>query len=225
MVHLKGDTHGVLDIASINEWEQEYAIEEDDILIILGDFGGVWFGDEQDDNELEWWAEKPYTILFLDGNHENHIALAKYPTVELYGGQVNKIRDNLYHLKRGEIYTIENKKFFVMGGARSTDRHLRTPYIDWWPEEMPSKEEYDNALNNLEAADFKVDYILSHCADSHTLWLIDKFFCADELTKFLLFIKEQYKLEYTQHYFGHYHLDRPIDEKNIAVYNKIIRVV
>jgi hypothetical protein len=126
---------------------------------------------------------------------------------------------------RGEIFNIQGKTFFAMGGARSTDRHLRTPYKDWWPNELPSKQEYDRAIDNLEESEWKVDYVITHCADSHTLWLIDKFFNNDELTKFLGFIKQQYRLEYTQHYFGHYHLDEQIDDKNTAVYNKIIRVI
>lgn len=225
MVFIKGDTHGILDIQSIKDWEEEYALEKDDVLIICGDFGGVWYGDERDNEELDMWAKKPYTILFIDGNHENHKALATYPVISIYGGAAHKIRPNLYHLMRGEIFTIEGKTFFAMGGARSTDRHLRTPYKDWWPEEMPTMEEYDNALDNLTKVDFKVDYILTHCADSHTLWLIDKFYGADPLTKFLLFIKEQYRLEYNTHYFGHYHIDRKVDDKNIAVYNEIIKVI
>ena len=218
-------THGVIDIQKIKDWEKEYALETDDVLIICGDFGGVWYGDDRDNEELDMWAEKPYTILFVDGNHENHDALATYPVVEVYGGAAHKIRPNLYHLMRGEIFTVEGKTFFAMGGARSTDRHLRTPYLDWWPDEMPSKQEYDHAISNLEECEWKVDYIISHCADSHALWKIDKFFNNDELTKFFAFIKDMYYLEYDKHFFGHYHLDAEIDDKNIAVYNKVIRVI
>lgn len=32
-----------------------------------------------------------------------------------------KIRDSVIHLMRGEIYDIDNKKFFAFGGARSHD--------------------------------------------------------------------------------------------------------
>lgn len=225
MVFCCGDTHGFIDIQKIKDWEEEYALEKDDVLIICGDFGGIWYGDERDNDELDWWAEKPYTILFVDGNHENHSAIATYPVTCIYGGAAHRIRPNLYHLMRGEIYTIQGKTFFAMGGARSTDRHLRTPYKDWWPNEMPSKQEYDHAIDNLEEHEWKVDYVITHCADSHALWLIDRFFNNDELTKFLCFIKQQYRLEYTHHYFGHYHLDKQIDLKETAVYNEIIRVV
>lgn len=225
MVFVCGDIHGSLDIEKIFEWENEYNLNENDTLIILGDFGSVWYGNEKDDEELDWWNDKPYKVCFLDGNHENHIAINNYPVVELFGGHAHQIRDNVYHLMRGEIFTIENNTFFVMGGARSTDRHLRTLYKDWWPEEMPTKQEYDNALDNLEKVGFEVDYVLTHCTDSHTLWLIDKFFNNDELTKFLNFLKVQYRLKYKHHYFGHYHLDKQIKLKETAVYNKVIRVI
>lgn len=225
MVFVCGDIHGTIDIQKIKDWEDEYALMACDTLIICGDFGGVWYGNEQDDSELNWWARKPYTVLFVDGNHENHQALSTYPIIEIFGGKAHKIKPNLYHLIRGEIFTIEGKTFFAMGGARSVDRHLRTPFKDWWPEEMPSKEEYDNALDNLEKVNWKVDYIVTHCTDSHTLWLIDKFYGADELTKFLKFIKTEYNLEYEKHFFGHYHMDKYITPKEVALYNKIVRVI
>ena len=34
---------------------------------------------------------------------------------------MHKIRDSVIHLMRGEIYDIDDKKFFTFGGARSHD--------------------------------------------------------------------------------------------------------
>src|SRR5699024_12624046 len=36
-------------------------------------------------------------------------------------GKVHKIRDSVIHLMRGEIFDIDNKKFFTFGGAKSHD--------------------------------------------------------------------------------------------------------
>lgn len=65
---------------------------------------------------------------------------------------------------RGQIYEIENVKIFTMGGAESTDRKLRREGESWWAREMPSDEEFEEALSNLERVDFEVDIVLTHCA-------------------------------------------------------------
>ena len=63
--------------------------------------------------------EKNITYLFCDGNHENFELLEEYPEEEKYGGKVGKISKRIYHLKRGEVYTIEEKTFFVFGRGKS----------------------------------------------------------------------------------------------------------
>ena len=45
---------------------------------------------------------------------------------------------------RGEVFKINDKVFFVMGGGYSIDKVIRIPGKSWWEEEMPAKEEYDN---------------------------------------------------------------------------------
>jgi hypothetical protein len=45
-----------------------------DYVIICGDFDGVWAKDEESKEEkynLDWLNNKPFTTLFVDGNHEN----------------------------------------------------------------------------------------------------------------------------------------------------------
>ena len=64
---------------------------------------------------------KNFTTLFVDGNHENFERLYRYPVEEWHGGKIHKIRDSVIHLMRGETYDIDNKKFFVFGGAKSHD--------------------------------------------------------------------------------------------------------
>ena len=80
MIYITGDTHG-----DINRFFDGGALDtkltENDTLIICGDFGFVWFdestpvGFNQDNDELDRLSYKPYTILFVDGNHENHNSL------------------------------------------------------------------------------------------------------------------------------------------------------
>ena len=70
----------------------------------------------------------------------------------------------MIHLMRGQIFKIDGLKFFTFGGAYSIDKMSRAEGISWFPEEIPSREEYEEGWKNLEKEDFQVDYILTHTA-------------------------------------------------------------
>jgi hypothetical protein len=89
---------------------------------------------------------------------------------------------------------------------------------------MPSKQDYNNGINNLAKHDFKVDYILTHTTDTFTLKLINPYFEQDELSQYLNILKSEYNLKYKHHYFGHYHIDVSITPKETAVYQNIYRL-
>jgi len=139
-------------------------LNKNDIVCVLGDFGFI-FQQTQSKHEaywLNWLHEKPWTTVFIDGNHENFQRLAKLKTVIMFGGPVGKVNDSVFHLRRGEVYTFGDKKVFVMGGATSIDKLDRTPGISWWREETPSYKEIDNGFANLEKVNYKVDFIFTH---------------------------------------------------------------
>lgn len=88
---------------------------------------------------------------------------------------------------------------------------------------MPNEEEMDEGLNNLSVADNKVDFILTHCTASSTQALIfGGRFKPDKLTNYL----EQVRCttEYTRWFFGHYHVNTAVNDKDICLYKKIVRV-
>ena len=224
-IFVTGDTHADLDIWNVDEWaEMNFStLTRDDYFIILGDFGALWFGDNRDSKLLDWWENMPFTTLWLDGNHENFNLIEQYEVSEWNGGRVQYMRPHVIHLMRGEIYTLNERTFFVMGGATSVDRAHRTPGRSWWEQEMPNFEEMDHAFQNLEAHDFKVDYVLTHCAPTRFLPTIFKgtWFDVDPLNRFLDQLAKQ--IEYRQWYFGHYHIDRPGDTWR-ALYDDIIEI-
>lgn len=164
MVYITGDTHGAFDIHKINPREFEAAahLTENDYVIICGDFGCIWDGGSSDRFWLNWIESLPWNMLFIDGNHENFDVLNAYPEEEWHGGRVNRIRSNIYHLRRGEIYDIDGHTYLAMGGGFSHDISLRTEGTNWWKEEMLTEQEAENAYRNLEKHDWKVDYVLSH---------------------------------------------------------------
>ena len=76
MVYLTGDTHG--DIQRFKQGKLRW-LGKKDTVVVLGDFGFVWDGSAAERKRLDWLRKRPYTILFLDGSHENYDLLGTEP--------------------------------------------------------------------------------------------------------------------------------------------------
>lgn len=224
MFYITGDTHGMTDWEKLNTThfpEQKYMSDYYDFLIIVGDFGGIWDGAEQDRYILKAYNQRPYTTLFIDGNHENHDLLDKYPVEEWNGGKVHKISDHIIHLMRGQVFTIDGITFFTMGGAESTDKRIRKEGESWWPREMPSDEEYKEAADNLKKVDYKVDVVLTHCAPEGYIGenmdgVVER--CENRLTRFLDSLIIDCGLKFKHWYFGHYHRNMDWDKFSLVFF-------
>ena len=244
MIYVTGDTHG-----EMNKFSNKNApyLQANDIIIICGDFGGIWDGSKREKYWLDWLASKEQTFCFVDGNHENFDLLHQYPTTLWNSGYVHLVKENVIHLMRGQIYTIENKSFFTMGGASSHDiqggilelddpllkskmRKLNKKQIpyrinrhSWWVEELPSKDELAEGIIALELVGWQVDYIISHCAPTSIQHQIDKppyMYETDRLNQYFEEIKD--KCDFKHWYFGHYHQDQSINDKFTLVYDKLL---
>ena len=125
MIYITGDCHTEFNKFSVSSFPEQKNMTKNDVVIICGDFGGIWDTDKNSAFEghwLKWLDEKPFTTLFIDGNHENFDRLnSEFETVSVFGGKAHKIRSSIYHLLRGEVFEIEGIKFFAFGGARSHD--------------------------------------------------------------------------------------------------------
>lgn len=100
---------------------------------------------------------------------------------------------------------------------------FRVKGVSWWPEELPSDEEYDEARKNLDAHDWAVDYILTHCAPTGLTQKIIPGAQADRLTDFLEEVKNRAKYHYWL--FGHLHDNRVVDKKHILLWEQIVQVI
>lgn len=235
MIYVTGDTHGELSRFTPEAMPGEDRWTKDDILIVTGDFGFLFRGEENDPQEktgLDILAEKPYTIVFVDGNHEGFPYLNACPDAERYGAPVKLLRPNIFWLLRGNIYTMESKRIFVMGGAYSIDKAFRLSYeaisgdAIWFPEELPSVEEYHRAIRNLLKCEMNVDYILTHTAPRTIIPRVISAMPDDhdaELTGFLDWI--YHKANFRRWYFGHFHQDLQVNDQMIACYTAVHRLV
>jgi hypothetical protein len=227
-IYVTGDTHRTTDIGKLlSPSMTRKKLTKNDFVIIAGDFGALWngYGSEQDEHVLGMYAKFPWTTLWVDGNHENFDQLKMYPTEEWNGGLVQKMNDSVIHLMRGQIYDIDGLKFFTMGGATSIDKMFRIRDISWWSQEMPTNEEYDIAMRNLQAHDMKVDYVITHCCSrSSLLRTLPSSQYDDELNGWFDYLEKDMGLEYKHWYYGHYHIDKKVDDKHTCLYNKIVRI-
>ena len=170
MIYITGDTHADFSRFEEDKFPIQSEMTKNDYIIICGDFGGVWnyiVESIYEKHWLDWLNNKNFTTLFVDGNHENFERLYNYPVEEWHGGKVHKIRESVIHLMRGEIFNIDNKKFFTFGGARSHDimdgilnideyekiyeyrkrgAYFRIRDYSWWDLELPTDEEMKNGI-------------------------------------------------------------------------------
>ena len=244
MIYITGDTHSNFLRFTEEKFPIQTEMTKDDYIIICGDFGGVWTFEEESRREkeaLDWLNNKNFTTLFVDGNHENYTRLYNYPIEEWKGGKVHKIRDSVLHLMRGEIFDVDNKKIFAFGGAKSHDiqdgilnldeeekiydyrkrgAYFRIRDFSWWDLELPTSQEMENGIENLEKINYKVDYIISHCCPTSIQALINSTYKRDILTDYLQQISE--KCTFKKWYFGHYHDYKQVTSQFTLLYENIV---
>lgn len=224
MIYVTGDTHANLDISKLStrNFPQQKTLIKNDFLIICGDFGLVWDESPSEKYWRDWLSAKNFTTLWVDGNHENFDILHELPLVDKFGGKVREIAPDIFHLDRGQVLTIDGKKIFVMGGARSHDKECRKEHISWWEQEMPTSAEMERAIHALDDCGWEVDYVVTHCAPRSIQQEICNWYENDPLVSFLERIRSD--LKFKRWYFGHYHIDQAFGEQFEALYNRVIPV-
>ena len=245
MIYITGDTHGDwMNRLNVYAFPEQKEMTKDDCVIICGDFG-IWNDTKQERYNLSWLEGKPFTTLFVDGNHENFDRLYAKPVSEWYGGKVHFIRHSVIHLMRGQVFNIEGKTFWTFGGASSHDvrdgileiddlrlrkwrydheKIYRVNHVSWWKEELPSEEEMEEGCKNLENINNKVDFIVTHCGATSSMALYSHGeYKPDILTDYLEEIRQ--RVDFGRWFMGHYHDNYAINDKEIILYEQIVRIV
>lgn len=142
MLYVTGDVHGqFVSKFSFKHNPSMRELDENDILIVLGDCGVPWsnpdlhFYDafttpnsfEQDRYVLNWMEQQKYTWLLIAGNHENYDLIKQMPVIEKYNGRVRqmsylgKVYDNIFIVDTPQILTLQKEKCLIIPGAESHD--------------------------------------------------------------------------------------------------------
>lgn len=247
-IYVTGDCHGNFKKFSMKNFPVQKDLTKEDVVIVCGDFGGVWDYRGENNHErywLDWLNDKSFTTVFVDGNHENFTRLASYPMGQWNGAACHIIRPSVLHIMRGEVAILNNKKFFFFGGAASHDiqdgiipyskdwkkdmknwersgrRMYRIEEISWWATELPSEQEMIAGATKIPIyKDF--DYVITHEMPASALMFYGKgFYQPDEFSQYL----DQF-LPYVnkQWYCGHYHDDIKINSFLTCLYNNIIEI-
>ena len=251
IVFITGDCHADWTRFGMKEFPDQKDLTRDDFIIVCGDFG-IWSKSKKEEWWLNWFEQKNFTVLFVDGNHENFDRLYsdEFEVVDFHGGKAHKIRENVYHLMRGYIFELCGKKFFAFGGASSHDIHdgilnpadystkeefaavykdwyesgkmFRVNHVSWWEQELPNHVEMNRGLVNLKAHNMEVDYIITHCLPQCVASMLG-FFTPDRLTRYFDGLLDA-SLKFKRWHCGHYHVNKNIDQYTI-LYEKIERIL
>jgi len=111
------------------------------LAVQVGDFGfwpGAAGGLYYLYSVAEWLERLNMTFMFLDGNHEDHPALASYRgdwNVPQDSRSVAVAGPRVRWLPRGSRWLWHSREWLALGGAVSVDKDLLTEGEDWFPEE------------------------------------------------------------------------------------------
>lgn len=120
----------------------------------------------------------------------------------------------------GGVWTFEEER---IQEYRKRGAYFRIRDFSWWDLELPTKEEMENGINNLEKVNYKVDYIISHCCPTSIQTILGAGkFEKDYLTDYFQKIME--KCEFKKWYFGHYHDYRQVDSQFVLLYEDIVQL-
>ncbi len=218
MVYVTGDIHGDLsDLDSRNIGR----LKKGDVLIVTGDFGFIWDNSKAELKNIKKLSKKKFTILFVEGVHENFELLEQYEECEILGAKARKIENNIYCLNRGEIYEIENKSFFCLGGGDVDDIFEKSDDI-LEHKCMPTDEQLEYAVDNLQKAGKRIDYIITHEAPASVKKLIRRDSNTNDLN--LFFDTILHHIRYKKWFFGSLHTDRALSTNMTCVWQDVIKL-
>lgn len=239
--YITGDKHGNFKDLKVSALGREN-------LIILGDSGINYMVDKAEKNSAYKYKDTIHSSIFknkikkeisdtvifcIHGNHEARAETVEgYQVIDFCGGKavIQKEFPNIVFAIDGEIYTFDNKKYIVIGGAYSVDKEYRLtmqalgyPGLYWFDDEQPNEDIKKRVEDKLSGIDWKIHGVLSHTCplkyEPTELFLsnIDQSKVDNSTEEWLEKIEN--KLDYKTWYFGHFHAEKNIKKMHM-LYNK-----
>lgn len=216
MIFFTGDIHGAVN--GIEEFCNKVHPTTEDTIVLLGDVGANYYKGRRDKLVKEYLNDLGPKLLCVHGNHEMRPSLLLgYIETQWQGGAAwaQPQYPNLIFAKDGEIYTLGDLRYLIIGGAYSVDKYYRLEnHWGWWPDEQPSAETKAYVEQQIREKDF--DIVLSHtCPFKYEptemfLGFVDQSTVDDSTERWLDKIEES--IDYKAWFCGHWHTDKRIDK-------------
>lgn len=235
-IFVTGDKHG--DYNDIVEFTQKHQTTINDVMIVLGDHGTLYYGRDnhrdRDRKVKKLLASLPITFIMIRGNHDRRpegdliFIQTKTHTGWFY---IDNDYPNILYTDEFAHYGFGTHDAFVIGGAYSVDKWYRLEMYDqgfhqykWFADEQLTDTERNIAYTLATAWDTPVT-IMSHTCPLKYLPTEMKIPITDghevdnTMEEWLDTIEEN--IPYDKWYCGHFHTDKTIDKMRF-MYNDVI---
>lgn len=223
MVYYTGDIHGSK--FEVTRFCKRMKLTRSDIIVILGDVGANYYGNDRDKELKAALNSLKPTVLCIHGNHEMRPErIPTYKTKLWNGGMVwyEEEFPNLLFAKDGEIFTLDGLRHLVIGGAYSVDKFYRLSRgYSWWEDEQPSEDIKVYVEQQVREND--IDIVLSHtCPFKHIpveafLPMVDQSTVDNSTEQWLDQIED--KLNYRGWLCGHWHINKSIGKMHFLFHD------
>ena len=232
-IFITGDQHGDIDNISYLNFHEH--LSENDLVISLGDFGTPYWSaskrNKKDIEIFELFSYIPVHYAILQGNHSKRFEHVKWFRQENFCGYNSFYTPKFpkfHFLQNGGVYNFNDMSFLAIGGGYSIDKYYRLKNnLMWEPEEKLNDEEKFN-ICNLISANENYDFVITHVAplELQPTWLflsfIDQETVETDEEEFLSEVRK--KINYRGWFFGHYHGDYKISDKEYLLYNNYLEI-
>ena len=231
-IFVRGDVHG--NFNEITDFIDRFKLNENDTIIVLGDFSLYWQKNGKDAKSFIDYYEANYTtyILWIDGNHENFDLIDQLPNKT--DAPFKQCSEHIHYIPRGTVFYLHTpdgiKSCLACGGADSVDKFRRIKHLTWWEQETITKENINECIDRTRGQ--HIDYVFTHCCPlsifkKYAPWLInisgvdqskvnhDSEERLDELMN---------AIDFDKWYFGHYHINKQLDDKFTCLFTDFIQL-
>lgn len=230
MFYYTGDIHG--NPTKIVEFSLKNKLTEDDVIVILGDVGANYYGENSKKDRLfkeELSRLKP-TIFCVHGNHEARPDNISTYKKKLWNQGYVWVEDefpNILFAVDGMIYDFNGKDTLVIGGAYSIDKEYRIMMgWHWFPDEQPSEQIKKETEEAISMWGYEFDQILTHtCPKKYMpteafIQGVDQSKVDNSTEEWLDTIED--RCTYDRWLCGHFHIDKSIDKIRFLMNDFII---
>jgi len=218
VIYVTGDTHR--DFSRISAFCMEHGTNQnDDVMIVLGDAGINYFGDQRDDEFKRYLKKIPITFFCIHGNHEMRPWHFQEMIIDDWHGDLAYHQyqyPNIFYARDASVYNFAGYHCLAVGGAYSVDKYYRLRRgWRWFSDEQPTdqiKKQVDQSI----AKHPEISVVLSHtCPYRYIpreafLSSIDQSTVDDSTERYLDTVEE--RVNYQKWYCGHWHINKSIDK-------------